>query len=797
MAEESSTKKPITAPGHRADAVSIGRHPRDLTLVLFAAVVVALSSLVPLAGEVNPVEVAIYRQLQRLPEASTIVWQIFALLGDWAGIAAVSAVALYARRIRLGLLCAVTGTVSLLLADIVARLVGHRAVPAAVLDSTDNLRLPGAAGFAFPSPHTAVAAALVAVAVPYLRRRYRGPAWAVVVLVGASDVYLGNHLPLGAFAGVFLGWGVSAVFHLALGAPGRRTTETAVARALARAGLTPVDVVCVRDRLTGPVEFVVTTADGDRLRVEAVRRMRRRAGAGYRLRRLLASLDVEDEPPLSSAYHETEHEALVTLFAQRAGLRTPPVVLICEADHGTPLLVRRQIEGRRLTELSRDELDESLLDAIWGQVATLADARIGHQDMRARNILVDTQGQPWLLNLTFGKIGATAHRTAQDIAETLVSLASLVGVTRAVRSASRALPPDQLEPALELLQPLALPRRIRAQIKPQRYVLTDLRETLSEQIDRPIPAFRSPVRPRTLIGLLLLGAAVYVLLPQLSSMAEVLDALSGANWGWLAVAIATGLLATVLVAVSIMGSSPTSLPFWRTAAVELAGAFTGRTTPGAIGFFGINIAYLERIGLRRSRAVGVVILNRAATAVVAGLWTVTGMVWVGASSGVLGGVTIPRGWPIPVAVGVALALAAVLASPFGRRTIVRPGLDVARELIAVFRQPVRAIQLLGGTAGFLALSGFGLVATLAAFDRPVPVVAVLTVYVVGQTLGHLAPVPGGLGAVETLMVAGLTAMEVAPTAAVTAVLTMRVLTYWLPVLPGIAMFRYLQHHGIV
>jgi hypothetical protein len=33
--------------------------------------------------------------------------------------------------------------------------------------------------------------------------------------------------------------------------------------------------------------------------------------------------------------------------------------------------------------------------------------------------------------------------------------------------------------------------------------------------------------------------------------------------------------------------------------------------------------------------------------------------------------------------------------------------------------------------------------------------------------------------------------------AVAAVLTSRLLTYWLPVLPGIGMFRYLQHHSVI
>jgi glycosyltransferase 2 family protein len=56
-----------------------------------------------------------------------------------------------------------------------------------------------------------------------------------------------------------------------------------------------------------------------------------------------------------------------------------------------------------------------------------------------------------------------------------------------------------------------------------------------------------------------------------------------------AAATARGFVAIVLAGVSVLGSSPRRLPFWGTMAVQLAAAFTGRTTPGGIGLFGINI----------------------------------------------------------------------------------------------------------------------------------------------------------------------------------------------------------------
>jgi undecaprenyl-diphosphatase len=71
------------------------------------------------------------------------------------------------------------------------------------------------------------------------------------------------------------------------------------------------------------------------------------------------------------------------------------------------------------------------------------------------------------------------------------------------------------------------------------------------------------------------------------------------------------------------------------------------------------------------------------------------------------------------------------------------------------------------------------------------------VYIVASTLGQLLPTPGGLGAVEGALVAGLTAIGIPSSDAVAAALVARVLTFWLPVLPGIVAFRLLQHHGAI
>jgi uncharacterized protein (TIRG00374 family) len=74
----------------------------------------------------------------------------------------------------------------------------------------------------------------------------------------------------------------------------------------------------------------------------------------------------------------------------------------------------------------------------------------------------------------------------------------------------------------------------------------------------------------------------------------------------------------------------------------------------------------------------------------------------------------------------------------------------------------------------------------------VPIAKIGFVYLTGSALGSIIPTPGGLGAVEAALTAGLTAAGVPGGVAVSAVLLFRLLTFWLPVPLGWAAFNYLE-----
>jgi uncharacterized protein (TIRG00374 family) len=68
-------------------------------------------------------------------------------------------------------------------------------------------------------------------------------------------------------------------------------------------------------------------------------------------------------------------------------------------------------------------------------------------------------------------------------------------------------------------------------------------------------------------------------------------------------------------------------------------------------------------------------------------------------------------------------------------------------------------------------------------------------YFGAMTIATFAPTPGGLGAVESAMIAALTGFGLNGGVAVSAVLAYRLATFWLPIPPGWVLFTWMQRRG--
>jgi len=134
---------------------------------------------------------------------------------------------------------------------------------------------------------------------------------------------------------------------------------------------------------------------------------------------------------------------------------------------------------------------------------------------------------------------------------------------------------------------------------------------------------------------------------------------------------------------------------------------------------------------------------------------------------------------------------------FVRRKLAGPARESWASIAEVARQPTKLALLFGGSVLVTCLNLAVLVFALRAFGVAPAISTVAVVYLAGSAIGGAAPTPGGLGATEAALVAGLTATQVAEAPALAAVLLFRVLTFWLPVVPGWIAFMALQRRRYI
>jgi glycosyltransferase 2 family protein len=290
-------------------------------------------------------------------------------------------------------------------------------------------------------------------------------------------------------------------------------------------------------------------------------------------------------------------------------------------------------------------------------------------------------------------------------------------------------------------------------------------------------------------------AAVYLLAGELAQ-ASLGSILKSADWRWGAVALGLSAVTYVGASLSVSGWVAERLSFTRTLLVQLASSFVTLVTPAAVGGVALNIRYLQRKKIPAPVAVASIGVSQVMAFVLHILLLITFAAIAG--TGTKAPIR-PPAWSYFVVIGLVVLAGVVLAFPAGRR-IVRARLSptfgqVLPRLLDIAQQPRKLAEGIGGA---LLLSGsyiLCLSSCVAAFGSSVPFAKIGVVYLSGSALGSIIPTPGGLGAVEALLTAGLTAAGLHGGVAVSAVLLFRVLTFWLPVPVGWVAFNYLERHN--
>ncbi|MFF7971327.1 flippase-like domain-containing protein [Streptomyces sp. NPDC007905] len=250
-----------------------------------------------------------------------------------------------------------------------------------------------------------------------------------------------------------------------------------------------------------------------------------------------------------------------------------------------------------------------------------------------------------------------------------------------------------------------------------------------------------------------------------------------------------------------LGSIPDRLPFGPTYQVQFASSFLNRITPNNVGGMALNLRYLQKTGIETGAATASVgrqsLAGALANAVVAAVF----FAWAGGHhAGVHLDVPVGR-YALP-AIALTLAAAGLIGlTPPGRRFLhekVWPFLSSAGSTIkGIATDPLKITLGTVGALGLPLVQVVGLAVSVHALGGDLPFIQVGAAYMAARLLANAAPVPGGLGALEAGLIAGLTALGVPAGPATSAVLVYRLLTFWLNVPLGALALGFVQRRGYV
>ncbi|MET9389693.1 lysylphosphatidylglycerol synthase domain-containing protein [Streptomyces sp. NPDC006624] len=327
-------------------------------------------------------------------------------------------------------------------------------------------------------------------------------------------------------------------------------------------------------------------------------------------------------------------------------------------------------------------------------------------------------------------------------------------------------------------------------------LLTQIRhQVLRIRPQAPVePARLERVRPRTLISFIAGAIGAYFLLTQLTHI-EFGPLIANAEWGWVAAAVLFSMGSYFAAAMALLGFVPERVPFLRTVAAQVAGSFVKIVAPAAVGGVALNTRFLQRAGVRPGLAVASVGASQ--------LFGLGCHILMLLAFGYLTGTEktpslSPSRTVIAGLLTVAVLVLVVTSVPFLRKFVVTRVRSlfagVVPRMLDVLQRPQKLVTGIGGMLLLTACFVMCLDASIRAFgdeSTSISLASVAVVFLAGNALGSAAPTPGGVGAVEATLTVGLIAVGLPKEVAAPAVLLFRLLTLWLPVLPGWLAFNHL------
>lgn len=784
------------------------RRPTDILLLVSAMVALALLDI--WAPGPTSLDEALVAVTTSVSEILDWLWEIsYALLAGWTLV--VVALAVFARgRRRMLLDFLVTAAVAFAGALVACR-VATGSWPSSLADFATADAHP-----VYTVVFLTLATSILVTASPHLTRPLRMIGRAVIAFGVFGAVGLTITLPIGAAASLAVGVAAAAATHLLLGTPAGRSTPDQVADALEELGL---DIETVREaavQMPGVSVMLARASDGRDLFVKVYGRD---AWDGQVVGSLWTSLTRRGEKPvlLRSRISRVDHEAVVTLIAQRAGVSVVPIVTGGKADGGDALLVT-EARGASLGNLR--SVDDTFVASAWHALVDLHALGIAHGDVSSGTIVRGPDGAAALCDFDEAETTADPSSLLADRARLLVATALATDRERAVAAAVAAIGREGLADVLPYLQPAVVDSDTGRAVRDEEWTLAELRASAVDACGVEPPPLQNlrRVTLRSIIILAVIAVVAYTLIGLLAGVdfAAIREQLSAANKAILLCALLLSPFVQVGFSIGTIGASSKPVRFRPVLMLQYAIQFIAVTLPSTAARIAMEVRFFERFGLAPATAVSIGVIDSVmgfgvqialiVLILISGLPGFTSSVLGSSSSSSSTESSTPS---LLILLVVLLALGVLIAFVVPRirhriiesipriRVAIKEQAHTAKSSLTVLRNPRKVGLMLLGNFIAQVIQAVILGVCLAAFGETAHLSQLILINTAVSLFAGLMPVPGGMGVAEAGYTLGLQAIGIPSAVAMSTAIAFRLVTFYLPPIWGAFGMRWLRKNAYV
>jgi uncharacterized membrane protein YbhN (UPF0104 family) len=298
-----------------------------------------------------------------------------------------------------------------------------------------------------------------------------------------------------------------------------------------------------------------------------------------------------------------------------------------------------------------------------------------------------------------------------------------------------------------------------------------------------------------------LVVAAYLLISQLAQIGirAIADELRDAEPVWVVVALLLAQSALIGSGISVRGAVPVPLPLLPCVLLQAAIKFVNLTVPSSAGRIGMNLRFLQRMGVPRPQALAAGAIDDVSETIVQAALFLIALLVVGRGIDLSQFGDAGPDARLLAALGVALVatVAVVLAVPRLRAKVVPDVRSAFVGLWAVARVRRKRVELFGGNVASELFYSLALGATCLAYGVDLNLGELVFVNTSAAVLSSVIPSPGGIGAAEAALAGALISVGVDEPTALAIAVTQRLSTFYLPPIWGYVALRWLGRKGYV